>query len=113
VLLAGAALLLCLVHAPGVLAARQLPTNARFAVISQFQYPYLVVKGRTLHIAPGAKIYNEQNLIIMPAAMQAPANALLRLDLQGEVEGIWILTPQETARYKKPAFTSPGSTGGR
>jgi hypothetical protein len=101
------------VHTPGLGAARQLPADARFAVVSRFEYPYLVVKDRTLHIGPGAKIYNEQNLVIMPAAMRVPANVLLRLDAQGEVTGIWILTPEETARYQKPAFSAPGSKGGR
>jgi hypothetical protein len=112
-MLASALLMLGLVQVWPLQAARQLPGNAQFAVVASFRYPYLVVKGSTLHMGPGAKIYNEQNLIIVPAAMRAPANVLLRLDAQGEVAGIWILTPEETARYQKPSFTAPGSTGSR
>ena len=95
-------------------AARPFPTDAKFAVISAFPYPYLVVKSGTLHMGPGAKIYSEQNLYIVPSAVRVPANVLLRLDDRGEVTTMWVLTPEEAARYqgKKPIYVVPGAKGG-
>jgi hypothetical protein len=95
-------------------AARQLPADAKFAVISAFPYPNLVVKGGTLHMGPGAKIYSEQNLFIVPSAVRVPASVLLRLDDRGEVTTMWVLTPDEAARYqgKKQTYVVPGARGG-
>ena len=54
-------------------------------------------------MGPGARIYNRQNLIIMPAAMPPRANVLFKLDTAGHLSGVWLLTAQEAARYKKPS----------
>jgi len=95
-------------------AARPLPPDGKFAVVSAFPYPSLVVKGGTLHVGPVAKIYSEQNLFIVPSAVRIPANVLLRLDDRGEVITMWVLTPEEAARYqgKKETYVVPGAKGG-
>ena len=107
-------LLLGLVQISTSFAARPLPPDGKFAVVSAFPYPSLVVKGGTLHLGPGAKIYSEQNLFIVPSAVQVPANVLLRLDDRGEVSTMWVLTPEEAARYKgkKQTYVVPGAKGG-
>jgi hypothetical protein len=83
--------------------ARQLPAGARFGEIAAFQYPLVAIGKRTFRIAPGAKIYNQQNLIIMPAAMPGRGAVLFKLDTAGEISGIWLLTAEEAARAKKAA----------
>ena len=107
-------LLLGLVQISTSFAARPLPPDGKFAVVSAFPYPSLVVKGGTLHLGPGAKIYSEQNLFIVPSAVRVPANVLLRLDDRGEVSTMWVLTPEEAARYKgkKQTYVVPGAKGG-
>jgi hypothetical protein len=107
-------LLLGLMHICTSFAERPLPTDAKFGVISAFPYPNLVVKGGTLHMGPGAKIYSEQNLFIVPSAVRVPANVLLRLDDRGDVTTMWVLTPEEAARYqgKKQTYVVPGAKGG-
>jgi hypothetical protein len=81
---------------------RQLPNDARFGEMTRFVYPQVTIGKRNLHMAPGARIYNQQNLIIMPAAMPPRANVLYKLDTAGHLSGVWLLTAQEAARYKKP-----------
>ena len=107
-------LLLGLVQISTSFAARPLPPDGKFAVVSAFPYPSLVVKGGTLHVGPGAKIYSEQNLFIVPSAVRVPANVLLRLDDRGEVSIMWVLTAEEAARYqgKKETYVVPGAKGG-
>ena len=83
---------------------RQLPQDARFGEMTRFAYPQVVISKKTLHMAPGARIYNHQNLIIMPAAMPPRANVLFEVDTAGHLSGIWLLTAQEAARYKKPVL---------
>jgi len=83
----------------------QLPPDARYGELKAFAYPRAQIGKDTLHLAPGAKIFNTQNLIIMPAAMPAAAQVLYKLDMQGQVAQLWLLTPQEAAEAKKMAGT--------
>lgn len=82
--------------------ARQLPADAHFGQITGFQYPLVAFGSRVLRMGPGARIYNQQNLIIVPAAMPHRAAVLFKLDFQGQISGIWLLTAQEAARLKNP-----------
>lgn len=77
-------------------AARSLPGDAQFAADAQFSYPYVKAGKQTLRLAVGARIYSEQNLIIMPAAVPAKANVLFKTDINGEVSRVWILSDEET-----------------
>ena len=78
------------------LAERQLPQDGKYAKKAQFNYPFFKLGKNTVRLAVGGKIYNEQNMIIMPTAAPATADVLYRLDINGEVSQIWILTPQES-----------------
>lgn len=90
--------------AAAALAARNLPKDARFGKLTEFAHPYATISGKSLRLTPGAKIYNEQNLIIMPAAMRRQAKVLYRLDTSGSLSAIWILTEQEAAAYDRGSF---------
>jgi len=81
----------------------QLPPDARYGELKAFAYPRAQIGKETLHFSPGAKIFNTQNLIIMPATMPATAQVLYKLDMQGQVAQLWLLTPQEAADAKKRA----------
>jgi hypothetical protein len=87
---------------------RQLPRDASFGEMTRFAYPLVTIGKRTFRMAPGGKIYNQQNLIIMPAATPGRANVLFKLDTAGDLSGVWLLTAQEAARYRKPV--TPGTT---
>lgn len=109
--LAAALLTGCLLVLPALpekaWAGRQLPRDAAYGEMTRFAYPLATIGKRTFRMAPGGKIYNQQNLIIMPAAAPSRASVLFRLDTAGELSGIWLLTAQEAARYKKPTASSP------
>ena len=89
--------------AASVWSERQLPKDAHFGEMTRFAYPQVTISKRTFHMGPGARIYNQQNLTIVPAAMPPRANVLFQLDTAGHLSGVWLLTAQEAARYKKPA----------
>ena len=69
--------------------------------LTAFTYPYASIGGKALRMSPGAKIYNEQNLIIMPAAMRQQAKVLYRLDNAGFLSAIWLLTEHEAAAFER------------
>jgi hypothetical protein len=74
-----------------------LPANARYGELKAFQYPQARIGDKVLRVAPGAKLYNAQNLIIMPAGMPQQAKVLYRLDPSGEIIELWLLTAAEAA----------------
>ncbi len=93
---------LALTATPGEgFAARNFPRDARFGKLTAFTYPYASIGGKALRMSPGAKIYNEQNLIIMPAAMRQQAKVLYRLDNAGSLSAIWLLTEHEAAAFER------------
>jgi len=80
-------------------AARTLPSDANFASDAEFNYPYFTAGKQTLRLAVGARIYNERNLIIMPATAPAKASVLYKTDFNGQVSRVWILTDEEAKAY--------------
>ncbi len=80
-------------------AARQLPKDAKFAKAAQFKHPYFKIGTQILRLAVGSKIYNEHNLIIMPAAAPAKANVLYKTDSNGEISEVWILSDDDAKPY--------------
>lgn len=81
-------------------AARSLPGDAQFAEGAEFSYPYVKAGKQTLRLAAGARIYNERNLIVMPAAVPLKANVLFKTDINGDISRVWILTDEETKAYQ-------------
>jgi len=79
----------------------QLPADARYGEMKAFTYPEATIGKLSLRLSPGARIYNTQNLIVMPATVAAPAQVLYKLDMQGQVSQMWLLTPEEAAAAKK------------
>jgi hypothetical protein len=97
---AWAALVVALSAAAGY-AARSLPNDAQFVEEAEFSYPYVKAGKDTLRLAVSARIYSEQNLIIMPAAAPAKASVLFKTDINGEVSRVWILTDDEAQAFKE------------
>ena len=83
------------------LADRPLPNDAKLAKAATFAYPNLTANGKTMHIGVGSRIYDQNNRIIMPAAVPAKVNVLFKTDMNGDVSRVWIITDQEAAAYAK------------
>ena len=78
-----------------------LPGDARYGELKAFQHPQARIGDKVLRLAPGAKLYNTQNLIIMPVGMPQQASVLYRQDTSGDIIELWLLTPAEAAAAKK------------
>ncbi len=105
------ALLLCGLAAQ---AARDFPPNARRGTITEHQYPNYRIDSSNYRISAGGRIYNRDNLIIMPASFEGKAEVMYRLDMNGDLSAIWLLTREEAALYPKPVVTqTQKDSGGR
>ena len=77
---------------------RTIPGDAKRARMSPVQEQIVVLDGKRQMLAPGVRIRDAQNRIIVPNAL--PANSLVRYrrDSSGAINEVWILTPDEAAR---------------
>jgi hypothetical protein len=80
-----------------------LPANAVYGDLKAFAYPQAQIGKKWLRLAPGARIYDTRNLIITPGMVPSPASVLFRLDINGQVSQMWLLTAAEAKAAKQRA----------
>jgi len=80
-------------------APRTFPQNAQRGTISGNVFPQVLINNQIQRLAPGAKILNEQNLIIMPSTLFNKVYIVnFTFDRQGLIDRVWILTNEELTR---------------
>jgi hypothetical protein len=83
---------------PALAGDRPFPQNARRGTMTPANYPEIVIDGQSRQLAPGARIWNTDNLIEMPAALRGSDLAVnYTEDPQGAVDRVWILSPEEAS----------------
>jgi hypothetical protein len=80
--------------------ARNFPEEAIRGELKSHDFPYVKIGDKTLRLAPGGRIFNQQNLIIMPASLQSQtAQIMYTTDMNGDLSRVWLLTAEEAAQY--------------
>ncbi len=87
----------CLLHAVDAQAQfRTLPADAKRATTGEpIAMPYVKLAGKTMKLAPGAVIYDQNNRSLIQGALPPGAAVLYTTDLQGDVGRIYILSDSE------------------
>ena len=85
----------------GAHAGRILPPDAVADELKDSKYPYVLIGGRQFHLAPGSKIFDQNNRIILPNYLPRSATVLYQLDGNGDLIKMWLLTPAEATSLKK------------
>ncbi|HEX4985467.1 MAG TPA: hypothetical protein VFV71_05270 [Burkholderiales bacterium] len=84
-------------------AERVFPQAARRGDMKAYSYPAMKIGDYVYRLSPGSRIFNEQNLIIMPASLQRQlAPIMYTLDMRGDLAEVWLLTSEEAARRPLP-----------
>ena len=91
-------LLIALLTMPAAAQLRTIPKDAHLGEIRHVQVNIVELNGRQAQLAPGAKIRDTSNRIIMPTALPPGALVKYRLDAQGQVREVWILSREEAAK---------------
>jgi hypothetical protein len=100
------ALLPALLAAPVVAQLRNppIPENSQRGVIRHVEGMAVTVNNKTVQLAAGAQVRNQQNLIIVPVTIpREGAWADYTLNRDGQIFRAWLLTPDEIARPKPRA----------
>ena len=80
---------------------RTIPQDAKRGVMRHVQETIVEIDGTQRRLAAGAQIRSESNRILVPAAVPPGSVVKYRLDQEGLVRQVWLLTPQETAAADK------------
>jgi hypothetical protein len=60
------------------------------------QWPNVTINGSAQRLAAGSRIFNERNMIVMPASLTGQKYVVnYTKDLDGSVRDVWILTNEE------------------
>jgi hypothetical protein len=76
---------------------RSIPEDAKRAQLRHVQDMLIELDRAPQRLAPGAQIRDASNRVIVPAAVPEGAQVKYRLDADGLVRQVWILTPEEAA----------------
>lgn len=83
------------------LAGRIFPQNLKFGELKGAAYPAVQIGDAVYHSAPGLRIYDRSNRMILPVALPQSAVVLFQLDMQGQLSQLWLLTPEEEAAVRE------------
>lgn len=102
-LLACFAAVLVLAGATQAFAERNFPEQAKRGDMKAYEYPSMKIGDNVYRLAAGSRIFNQHNLIIMPASLQIQtAPVMYMLDISGDLSRIWLLTGDEATRLPVP-----------
>ncbi len=84
---------------PPAISARNFPEKAVRGEMKSHRYPYMKIGDKTFRLAPGGRIFNQHNLIIMPVSLLSQtAQIMYTTDMNGDLSRVWLLTAEEAAR---------------
>jgi hypothetical protein len=97
------AAILVLAGATQAFAERNFPEQAKRGELKAYEYPMMKIGDHVYRLSPGSRIFNQRNLIIMPASLRVQtAPVMYMLDMSGDLSRIWLLTGDEAARLPAP-----------
>jgi hypothetical protein len=92
---------------------RRFPANAQRGELTVTQPPFVLLNGKQEQLAPGARIFSEQNLLVLSGAVVGQRlKVSYTRDLYGNVKDVWVLTPEEQ-RAKADETRVVGPDGAR
>ena len=93
------AAILVLAGATQAFAERTFPEQAKRGELKAYEYPSMKIGDDVYRLSAGSRIFNQQNLIIMPASLLVQtAPVMYLLDTSGDLSRIWLLTGEEAER---------------
>ena len=80
---------------------RPIPANARLATLKLGVFPDAELNGKAIRLGPGARIYNRDNIIVIPSTLKDVAMVVAYVTGSlGEVVTVWILTDEEIRQVR-------------
>lgn len=98
--------------APAAAQTRSFPQNTLRGTIAFADDGTIALNGRATTLSPGSRVRDEQNMIVLPAALVGTKRLVhYTLDIGGgQVRDVWILRPDEAAIRPWPATLEQANT---
>jgi len=80
---------------------RTIPDDAKRGVLRHVQETIVEIDGKQQQLSAGAQIRSASNMILVPTAVPPGSLVKYRLDQEGLVRQVWLLTPREAAQADK------------
>jgi len=82
---------------------RQLPANGKLGELTgqQQPFPLLLIDSNVLRLAPGGRIYDANNRIILHGTLPPSATVLFVQDMNGDVSRVYILRSDELEQIRQ------------
>ena len=78
---------------------RLLPANGKRGVTGeQRPLPVVIINGEAAKLAPGGIIFDADNRTLLHQSLPANTDIWFQLNIQGDIQRMYILTPEERAR---------------
>lgn len=81
---------------------RILPATAVVGDLQGVNYPFVKISDKVYRLAPGSRIRDRDNRIVVPAAAPQAGRVVFTFDSLGQVLSVWVLTAQELPLYPLP-----------
>jgi len=81
---------------------RILPVNVVVGELQGVNYPYVKISDKVWRLAPGSRIRDRDNRIVLPASAPQSGRVVFNFDSLGQVLGLWVLTAQELPLHPLP-----------
>jgi hypothetical protein len=84
--------------------SRKLPANGKLGELvgQQQPFPLLQINNKIMRLAPGGRIYNRDNRIILHTSLPERAHVLFAEDMYGNVSLVYLLRPEELEQLQRP-----------
>jgi hypothetical protein len=80
---------------------RTIPDDAKRGTMRHVQETIVEIDGQQQRLSAGAQIRSASNMILVPTAVPPGSLVKYRLDQEGLVRQVWLLTPEEAAQADK------------
>jgi hypothetical protein len=71
--------------------SKALADGSRIGTLTAGQLPEVTIDGQAMRLAPGARVYNANNLTITPGQVPAGSRVRYKTDASGQVSQVWLL----------------------
>ncbi|MDR0276041.1 MAG: hypothetical protein LBI48_12035 [Burkholderiaceae bacterium] len=95
---------------------RIFPQHVRRGAMQFIEPMQVLLNGNVEQLAPGVRVYNQHNLIVMTSTLVGPDNFIVNYlrDPAGAVRTVWLLTPFEASAMPdgSPVIVNPANPPG-
>ncbi|WEF32920.1 hypothetical protein [Pseudoduganella chitinolytica] len=88
---------------PAFAEPRVFPPEAKRGALTPGWFPDITLDGKPRRLAPAARIFNQDNLVELPAALRGRDLPVYYTENgDGDVDRVWLLTPAESRQRQRP-----------